>query len=701
MALTFQQKLDKSAVQSVILAEITAAAPLEAWVAYNSIWRVSVPAGVTLASFEADGSAVTEGSSVANVEATAGRWFQSGLYVYFNPSSGTPYAKVIVAFCKFYYADEVKTLNSNYYASRLKSVPRLSLRIEKTIGGISQIGGGNIGLENTDGFFDSLANFLRWDNGTAVIKMGLDLKDSDEAYGDYRTIATYALDGADLSDTDLTIKVKERKEVLKTKLPLTLFDQATYPYIAQNLIGKPIPMIYGRVYGAKGIVKNPNTNTIKVCGHAIAGFIGLRVKETLKTRNTIAPDWFIVANQTYYRTAVTNDVVRVTYSGTDLTQADSIAAVAAGSDLWAHVDGFVYTKLTNPNVPTSANIEITIEVSQEVWREIPFATKDIANGEFTVSSEYWDGKAELSVDVLGKTSSGTFLQTSSEIAQDILTVLGETSFDTAAFAAAKLYFDMGADRFGNKRYHMKPSLYIDTEVEAIKIIERLNVACFTYLYVNASGQWSYNAIAPEPESTSFPNYDEANLISLRRDDDTDKIFTQVNATFAKYHAEDRNSLEIETSDKFLKYRGREAHIIKEVALDLWDSTDANYWAQRAIGNQAFPLVTYQTVIPRFGLVLAPGDKLRVIRTRGGVDEILEVLEIDFNLTTKQATLILGNVRGWGRSSGFWVADSQPDWDNTDTDLECKDAAAESGFWTDANGFADTTDARSFNVSRWW
>ena len=191
--MNFEELIQLPNIRSVLLCEITAAVPVQDWVPYNDIWRAAVSTGINLATLDADGVTVTAGANVAAVEATPGRWLQTGGYVYYNPALGEPYAAVVIGRASFYFSDLPKSF-THYYEGRIKSVPRLSLRIEPTFGGVAQVGGGKLALHNEDGFFDALP--VRWDNGTVTLKLGLERPDEEMDYADYRTVGTWSLDGA-------------------------------------------------------------------------------------------------------------------------------------------------------------------------------------------------------------------------------------------------------------------------------------------------------------------------------------------------------------------------------------------------------------------------------------------------------------------------------------------------------------------------
>jgi hypothetical protein len=98
--------------------------------------------------------------------------------------------------------------------------------------------------------------------------------------------------------------------------------------------------------------------------------------------------------------------------------------------------------------------------------------------------------------------------------------------------------------------------------------------------------------------------------------------------------------------------------------------------------------------------------------------VLEVLEVGINLSTATASLTCGNLRNWGADAGFWVdtlalptrfaaetgystGATSLDWNILWSDTIKAWAKQNVGYWTDANGFADSADPDSFIPSTWF
>jgi len=676
---SFDERLERPTVETVLLLELTAAIPLEAWVADGDHWRHELPEYVEL-------------SAIEGVES----WWQLDGFTYVDSD---PFAGPVVGYVKFWFSDAARVVGDRYYDARLKSVPQLSLRIEPRFGGVAQIGGGQLALENTDGFFDPLMGIVRWDHGTAVLRMGLDVTGAPMDADDYRTIGTWPLDGADRTDSALQLKVKERKVNLREKIPTATFTRAAYPQLANERVGKIIPTIYGRVYGVMPTLIDPNLNRLKVCSHAVRGFIGLRKQDQRERTESHTPNWF--PEGTYYRTAFSGDVINVKCTGADVVKVDSPEAVGITANSWHLRDNTLLLNVTV--VPTSANVTVYVKVSYGVWIEIPFATTELAQGEFTISRDQWDGQADLAVDVIGKVLAAPAtgaMENPADIVRDILAAVGETELDAVSFARAWNYFDVGTDRYGNRRIMLRPALWLNEAREALEVLNIINELCGTCLYVNAEGRWVFQVSHPE-SGEGLPEFSEVELLDLEREEDAGKVYTSCEVQYGKREQEDWAESVTVANERLKRFAGKAVHGVRKIEAALWQRKDAEYLAQRVLSTEGQPLVTYKVKVPRLGMVLAPGDKVTVRRERGELLEVCEVLEIHWDLANKQVSLVMGNQRGWGGSCGFWVGDDFPAWSAEWTKDETRNRGAAAGFWADGNGFALSADARSRNCSRWW
>jgi hypothetical protein len=209
--------------------------------------------------------------------------------VYLTPTdNGYAYGRTFQAGVSFYFCSgKAKKFNDIFWEPRLLTIPNISLRVDdrwSTRGSPSQIGGGKVTLANADGYFDAKdAEGIYWDAGQAQIRMGIDLPEQGAAgemndYSNYQLIGTWRVEGTERTDDSFSLNLRELKTKLENLIPHMVFTRAEYPAIANDVVGKPIPLAWGRIKGAKPILIDGLLKKFKVAGHPIRSFDGIRIK---------------------------------------------------------------------------------------------------------------------------------------------------------------------------------------------------------------------------------------------------------------------------------------------------------------------------------------------------------------------------------------------------------------------------------------
>lgn len=616
--MTLAQALAKPVVRLRYVAEMIGHVLLGGWLVHSAD-AYKLASNYTFVLLTFDAADLTLRASIVDVEANDGSYFQdTDGTVYVNPPTGEDiYTAAVRGEVRYYFGKDSNILGTQYYESRLQSVPALSLRIEPRFSGVGQIGSGSCTLINNDGFFDRIPE-VRW--RSIQFKLGADTPSSVMAEGDYQPFGFWRIQDTRRGRATYTLNLAEPKAVLENKIPAETFSQADFPNIGENDIGKVIPRVYGKVFGITPVCIDAGAKTFKVAGHAVYEFSEVRI------------------------------------------------------------------------------------LQNNIWVSIPFASVDLANGEFTLGAA-WANNETVSVDFVGRVNGGGLpMYNASEIVEDVLAYLGETNIDTAAFDAAWDALDVGAYSNGQRRTVLKPSLYIGTATTGLEIVNKINTVVGSFLYVDANGQWRYEVFEPkqlDDVEASFTDSDiaDGSLEPLEDDSDT---FSKVNVKFAERVAE-KWSENVEWEDSRLQYMAEAGSpIFKELAsVPLFDPDDALYYAQRLISTEALPLKRYELNVPWSGFLLKPGSQIQITSDFRAVYGVMEVFEARHNPDANQITLIVGDRRGWVDSFGFWVADSEPDWNAAASDSDKRTASENSGFWQGDDDLADSTDSKSFNVSRWF
>lgn len=698
----------------VVLIEATAGFWARAWVvdgALANTFKVSTSLEIAAVRWNLD-TLLTQQTSAALVNANAGSWFADGALLWVRPPVGENiFAATVQALAAFYWSSTPRIINDRYYDPRLKSAPGLSQRIEPRFGGVGQTGGGDIILVNNDQFFDALQD-LQWDAGQLVLKVAFDspfLLDTT-----FQTMATWTADDWRLTPTDFALRVIEPKGKMKSKLPDTFFDRATFPGIDQELIGRPIPIAYGELFGLEPVLIEPGAKRFKVAAHAIRDLARVRVQKDLEelTTSTTAPDdWALYSDTPVYRTFIGGESVKsVTFDGTALTEQNTIEDVTGEAGSWAANESYLYVRPATGQTITSGVYEIILAHGISIWQNANFATKDLANGEFTMD-DAWTFGEELSIDIVGKPDKYNAV----DIIEDLLLTVGQTNLNAASFTEAASRLTIGLDERGFPVHVLRPAIYLEDIEEIGVIISELLAQIGGFLYSDATGQVTIGVFEPS-RGEGLEIIDATDVLDLEELTELEEQPSQINVSYAE-RFQDTYAQHVIQSKGALQYlRAQTAPVVREAFSLLPRTADATYQAQRMLALEGAPLRTFLLTTAWQGFLWKPGDQLKLEYAPKAIDRVLEILEVSINLANKTTQLLLGDLRSLNDSPGWWIADADVlpvrfsgeagygvgslVWNNNWSDTIKAWARQNVGYWTDANGFANTTDPGSFLGSTW-
>lgn len=627
-----------------------------------------------------NGVALGERSSIDNVEAEAGTWFYwkvIGRLCVHPTSSGSPYGKTIQATVFFPFSTISRVINGMYYEGRIRSLPTLSMRVEKSFGDPGQIGSGNVTLANEDGFFDSLTG-LQWDAGQSVLKFGVDeialaeqlpqggdgvlaeaggilgydtggivgvgetlvavadLVYRDCDYADFETLGTWRNKGWDKSDEDFTLELEEKKGALKKKIPTVSYDRATYPNIADPDIGRVIPIVFGTIYDVAPVCIDTAARTFKVAGHAIKEFLGCRVKKL-----------------------VPGDLV---------------------------------------------------DAENESWVDVNFETVDEGNGEFTLAADDWEGSQEVAVDFRGRMNAdGTLMTNASDVVRDlVVTWLGEPEslIDADSFDASWEVYNVGYDADGWPVTHLGIALCIDEEEDATDIVARINSTVGAYFFNGFDGKYHFVAFDPIP-GDSVLSFDESEIEELSENVDATEMISSVKAQYQHRAVQDYPQTTVYERPEAQYLQGANAPVVKVLELPVDTLSDARYVAERTARMDGERLRTFDARLSHKAWEKKCAHFIRLSSSRHDIDAVFEVLEVRRNLAnTMWIDVVLGNLHGLGDGILFATADTPTfparlgsgdasTWDDDWSDAQKAWARQNVGYVTDDNGFASATDPDSY------
>ena len=696
--MTFAQKLKSSALTSVFLVESTAGLPLRSWILHSgSTYKAQAALTVTSIAWNLS-TPLTPISSIALVVATSGSWFQSGGWVYLNPPTGqSVFSNSIQALVSLFFSNVPKVFNNDFYEPRLKSAPKLSLRIASTFGGVGQIGGGSLSLINTDGFFDSLKG-LRWDAGKVVCRLGIDVPGDEMAYGDYRPLGAWQVEAQTLDDQVFTLRLRERKLKLEKRIPFETYERSAFPFIRKDDENKSIPLAYGRILGASAVLIDPNLKVFKLASHAIHSIEEVRVQRSRELTKTGTVSGWVPHAGGVFKVYFTQRAVELKYNGTALTEKRELADVLATSGSWGLFNNFLY--IHGPGNPISATITATWTYNLSVWEPINPASQNLEQATFRMGDDF-NGTEKVSVDFIGKKNGeGTPMLNAADIVQDLLAYAGETTLNGATFAASRAALALGTDQYDRAVVALKPSVYLSKPEDALKPFDRLNAEVGSFLFCDLNGQWNFVVFTPAVLSglVEIPNEE---ILDFERVSDDSKAFSSLTVHYAQRLADDwSETLALERLD--LQYQqGQATPRKRELAVSLCTEEDARLFAQRLLSTEGPSLVTYKIRTHWGGYLLLPGQQIRVRYARRGFDAVLEVIDASLDLTGGRVDITATNRRGWGETFGHWCAEGVSSWPTGGTDTDKLEARTSSGFWAGDDQLAVSSDPKSFQPGRWW
>ncbi len=351
--------------------------------------------------------------------------------------------------------------------------------------------------------------------------------------------------------------------------------------------------------------------------------------------------------------------------------------------------------------------------SSDSWATINFASQDTSLGQFTLGSEF-TGNEEVAVDFTGKVDgSGDLISNPADIVEDILLRVGETNINAASFSAAYHKLDIGYNEEGERVITRSPSIYIDTQVEAVSVLGEINKLVGSYLFSDATGQFFYGVFEPEP-GEDLETFNDLDLLGITETTNAADTFSKVFAEYQIRKQEDYSQLteQERTGNQFL--HNSPAEVVKNVELGFHELADADLWAQRHLVFDGQPYRKVSVKLTWRGILLQPGTFIRIESERYNVNEVFEILEVKRELKSKTVSLTLSDNRNLKDTAGFWRDDPDAlpvrfadlagygsgslDWNDAWDPLIKKWAHQNVGYWQDENGFASSTDLESFNTT---
>lgn len=270
--MSFTTEAEKYASAKHVLIELEPGIPLTGWTltaaqtyTYEHAFVNFVQMGITpgglyrlVIGVEADGTALTEQTSIANVEANEGSWWHDTsaekLYVHVVGGVDPDTLSLVMPLFRIHFSNDGITLNDGTndinFEKRLAEGTTTAIKEEAAdfTAGLQMTTTAGIQLANHDGLFDILSKSWIWRDRVARARFGI----NDLAYGDYVTLMETRIEDANLPvPTIFSIDLFSSLDRWRDEFPPNKFSN---PQAGSGVLGSIKPVIYGQHVNVPGFL---------------------------------------------------------------------------------------------------------------------------------------------------------------------------------------------------------------------------------------------------------------------------------------------------------------------------------------------------------------------------------------------------------------------------------------------------------------
>ncbi|MCK4758950.1 MAG: fibronectin type III domain-containing protein, partial [Candidatus Aminicenantes bacterium] len=296
----FEKWLRKPSLKPCILIEMNPKMVVDNFInTSGNVYEITITErGIKIDEAWEDGTALTEQSSVATVEADAGSfwcdYFNRKLYV--HPSgSDNPGLHLIEAGFWLYgtnYQNGEITFNDNNYLNlfSIKNIPDVTQEIKPLFAGSFSIGSGTIKLINPEiegeHYFDKKYKRYIWRNRKMLILLG----DLDESYSNFSTIFTALMNKVVCDDSSFKIFIRDMRKDMNKEFVLNTYEISDFPDLEEDFEGEPIFRLWGKRTKVVPIPIDWTNKKFKFNDGGSNYVAQVKVNDTVKTEDT---DYYI------------------------------------------------------------------------------------------------------------------------------------------------------------------------------------------------------------------------------------------------------------------------------------------------------------------------------------------------------------------------------------------------------------------------
>ena len=586
---------------------------------------------------------LTEQTSIATVDATAGTWWHDGangkLYVHSTDGSDPDTFTAYQVFMRLYFSTSGVVLDLThgdgdtgicYHPWVIGSMPEISERDDEASFGVKTTQGGAVTLLNGHGWWNKVVapnGIWHWKNAVVRILVGGSYNRGAQVLtrSQYQETMTLLVDDVTATKDVVRFQLKPLNRRLDTTIPRTYYA-SSYANLGDGVRGTKKWIGYGRT--------------------------------------TMRPD-------------LTDTSGNGVYTIADAT----FQTLFAITTVWAiHVTTGVWTALT---ITTDYTVDLTA------------CTVTIVNATY-IHTAY-----AVAVDVTGKPDGGSsYLKTFGEIVQDILEThvgIQRADIDTASFAQADV--DAPEELSVWLKEPRSVSSILATAQDGFPSLER---SVMGHISQSKAGQWTADIWDPDFLASSLGTLRQDEFESFTPIPTLQRIYGEVQVHFNTDHA--RNQWEVESAtDTRVQFLSKVDDVL-DVWTFLRDSGSALILAQRRMaisGGQTLAVEFQERGIrlctsrarDRYSVSHDPAPTL----AGAFVNAPMELTRLDLSLAPQmRVSGRLENLRGVGEFIGRWMDTTAPNWASS-TEAE----KAQAGYWSNSAGRIDAADATTEKKSTWW
>jgi len=648
-----------------------------------------------------DGVELTLQSSIVTVEADPGSWWQDTatglLYIHCSDGLSPDAHNIIAKFC-FYCASENIIFNNRFYEGRIADISSIS-NSTGILPEMIETEGGDISLNNADGFFDTLSEKFIWEKSELSIKYGSDLM----AYTDFMQFLGWKIENKGWEENNFKINFFSVKKELEKKIISDKFDLTTYPNLEANALDTYIPISYGTPFTS--LDETPLLVCINTKKNGGVTETGTSIASS-DTTNLYITGTLLNTTENYYKghQVEWNGLISKITASSYVVETDTHYITMEEMADFATDKVFVLRKYNQQEfyIPASALSTVYIDYGDGLgWLKI-VPTTALATNTFTLTthsdgalSGFQEGTTRVKALFTPSVITDGNISDAVKYLCKLNTGLNDDNLDSPSFVQSAI------DAEGVIHD------YISDQITVKAAIERVVKSVMCRFYTALNGKIKFIIWSPR-RTSGYDEYQDYEYLSFSVNP-IDEISNKISIGYNKnYEKNEYHYTTITDTESIWEYEERE---IKTIDTLLVNKSDAIVLGQRIqfIINQPGRIVSFETALR--GLQKADtgdgdienniGSKLYTTKTKspnsiaGGMNAVqCEVLGIDRNLKDGIIGISCIDILGLGLGVGIWVSDDVKNYDDPTITEGEKNI---SGFWTDDFGKVGGVEVDSY----WW